>query len=250
MAQQQQRPGQQQAQQPSDRQQPSGTGGRYGSRGTQFGQTQQPSGPTQQQFGSTGQTGTPQQMGQYGGQQQRFGGQQPGGQQVGGQQSVGQQVGGQQPGGQQISGQQVGGMTVQFEDALTGEMRQALSDFSKVDKACEWAVDRTLGQGIPDAARVLRDVADLAELNEKLIARSSVVGPHVAETFVKVANEALQDLNQYDQPHIVEATKVIRRAVDSTNKLLSSIGWSGGTAGISAAMTTGTSGGGQQQTYY
>lgn len=143
---------------------------------------------------------------------------------------IGQQTGqiGQQTGGQQ-TGQTTGGqMPIQFEDALTPEMRQALEEFTKVEKVCEWAVEQSLGRGIPEAVRVLRDIADLAEVNERLLVRSSTVGPHVAEAFVKAASQALVELQQYSQPHIVQTTNVIARSLDSTQKLLTSIGWTGG----------------------
>ncbi|WP_435154474.1 hypothetical protein [Haladaptatus sp. DFWS20] len=142
-----------------------------------------------------------------------------------------QHQGGQQPQiGQQPIGQmgqeQVGTREMQFEDSLPGELRIALDDFTKVEKTAEWAIDKCLDLGpqVAPVVRELEDVAELAELNVKLIARDSVHGPKVARTFVEVGQECLQKIRQYQQPYLQQVSMNIQKAIESTQKMLSTLG--------------------------
>ena len=186
-------------------------------------------------------TGTRQEPGaNAAGQEQQFGGQR--GVQTGGQR--GHQAGGQpgsqqgfQPGGQQgtqPSGQQgvqAGGATASrpsersLDDALTGEMRLALHDFVQAATVCEWCADRcaTEGPQMAECIRLCRDVADLATLNAQFVARDSPFGPDLAETFADAADECARECAQHGHDHCQECASVLRRAVDSTWRMLESI---------------------------
>ncbi len=168
-----------------------------GSQGASSGQ--QPMGGGQQSM-SGGQQ--PQPM--SGGQQPMASGQQPqsmgGGQQpmAGGQQPQ-SMSGGQQPmaGGQQPSGQAMAGQEAQsqqsFENHLTNELRIALEDFTELSHIADWCAKMCASEGpqLATCAAICRDIAELAEFNEKLIARDSMFGPEIADTFVRIAEESL-----------------------------------------------------------
>lgn len=165
-----------------------------------------------------------------------------------GQQSQGMS---QQPMGQQQMGQQGG----QFHATLPPEFRNALEDFAKVTQIAEWCADRCIehGQQMADCARACEDLADLAELNEKLIARDSIFGPQVAEAYMQVAQQALPTLQQFEQsPHVSETLSAVTRSLDSINQLFSSIGYQqtsqmgGGMTQQPQGMSQGTQGMGQQ----
>ena len=131
----------------------------------------------------------------------------------------------QMQGQTQIQGQQQGrGPGMMFEDHLTNELRIALEDFNDVTHVAEWCAVRCAREGpqLADCARVCEDIAELAELNEKLIARDSMFGPEIAETFVRVAQQGLPEIQQHQQahPHVTETISVINRAIDSCNTLL------------------------------
>ncbi len=158
--------------------------------------------------------------------QQTYG--QTGGRQTG-QPMQGSQVGGQM--GTQQSGQshkmtheRVG---QQFESEMTNELNQALESFDRVVEISEWCADKCIESGpqMAECARLCEDLADLASLNEKLIARDSINGPEVAEAFLKVAQQGLPILQQHQQsPHVQETYQAVQQALDATNKLLNSIG--------------------------
>jgi len=161
-------------------------------------------------------------------------GQQSPGQGFGGE--IGQEIGrgrmGQGTMGQQEMapqggvGQQIGrGMTQpggQFDDQLPGEMRVALEDFEQAAKVCDWCADKCLDEGpeMAECIRLCRDVADLGTLNTKLIARDSVFGPELAETFANAAEECASECMRHQNPHCQECASVLSRAVDSTYRLL------------------------------
>ncbi|WP_229504742.1 hypothetical protein [Natrinema versiforme] len=185
-------------------------------------QNQQPRQGGQQPTRMTGERGTPggQQMGGQG----MSGGQQPmGGQQTGGQQSMGS---GQQMGGQGMAGQGTQGRQ-SFENHLTNELRIALEDFTELSHIADWCAKMCASEGpqLATCAAICRDIAELAEFNEKLIARDSMFGPEIADTFVRIAQESLPELQQFQQhPHVAETISAIDRTIDSCTTLLEMVG--------------------------
>lgn len=179
----------------------------------QYQPTGQQSGQTTQPYGQQAGQGTTQGMSQMG--QGQTTGQQPTGQTMG-----------QQP--TQGMGQSMGG---QFQATLPTEFRTALEDFAKVTQIAEWCADRCIEEGpqMAECARACEDLADLAELNEKMIARDSPFGPELAETFIRVATEGLPELRHHQQrhPHVAETVATIDRAINSCSALLESGGQAG-----------------------
>jgi len=136
----------------------------------------------------------------------------------------GQQMRGQPGTSHQSTHQQVG---QQFESELTPELNQALEAFDRVVEISSWCADKCIETGpeMAECARLCNDLADIAELNEKLIARDSINGPEVAETFLRVAQQGMPILQQYQQtPHVQETLQAVEQATETTNRLLSSIG--------------------------
>ncbi|WP_276254937.1 hypothetical protein [Halomontanus rarus] len=207
----QQQPANQQGQQPMGRQgqqQPTSQQGQQGQ--------QQPVGQQGQQTGGRMQQGPSRQStGQHGQTAGHYSGQQMGGQR-------GQRTGshhGQQP--QQMQTQQP---ATRFDDHFTDELRLLLEDFDEVTHVAEWCATQCSAAGpeLADCARICADIAELAELNEKLIARDSMFGPEVADLFVRVATEGLPELERHQQrhPHVVETIATIERTINSCTAVL------------------------------
>lgn len=152
--------------------------------------------------------------------------QQRGGQQMGPQGTTGGQgMGGQQMSGQGTGTQQMGGHGMQgrqsFEDHLTNELRIALEDFTELSHIADWCSKVCATEGLSMPAQITHDIAELAELNAKLIARDSMFGPEIADAFIRVGTESLRELQQYQQhPHITETMSAIDRTIDSCSTLL------------------------------
>jgi hypothetical protein len=113
----------------------------------------------------------------------------------------------------------------QFESEMTPELNESLEAFDRVVEIAEWCADKCIESGpqMAECARLCEDLADLASLNEKLIARDSINGPEVAEAFLRVAQQGLPILQQHQRPHVQETYQAVTQAVDATNKLLNTI---------------------------
>lgn len=174
--------------------------------------------------------GTSQQYSQTPGQQTPFGqqpqvqvGQQP-------QSQFGQQQLGQQQTGQ-LARQAISPSIQQYEKTLPSEFRVALHDVNTLAEVADWCRDQCLDKGpqIANVTRALEDLRDVAELNEKFITHDSAYGPHVAEALLRIAQQSIPELQQYQQdPAVADTIPVVERAVESTEKLLRSVGWQTG----------------------
>jgi hypothetical protein len=118
------------------------------------------------------------------------------------------------------------GPDLALEDALSGEMRLALQDSLEAAKACEWCADRCIdeGPGMARCIRLCRDVVELATVSAAFIARDSIFGPEVAETFAAAAEECALECEQHPHEHCQACARVLRRAVRSTRALLAAGG--------------------------
>ena len=131
---------------------------------------------------------------------------------------------GQQSGSAHLSTHETVGR--QFESEMTPELNESLEAFDRVVEIAEWCADKCIESGpqMAECARLCEDLADLASLNEKLIARDSINGPEVAEAFLKVAQQGLPILQQHQQmPHVQETYQAVTQAMDATNTLLNTI---------------------------
>nr|WP_049895383.1 hypothetical protein [Halopiger xanaduensis] len=131
--------------------------------------------------------------------------------------------------------QQTGGAR-SFEDHLTNELRIALEDFTELSHVAGWCAKECAGMGpqMQTCARICQDIAEIAELNEKMIARDSMFGPELAETFIRVATEGLPDIRQYSRqhPHIAETVATIERTMNSCETVLGMVGQQGETGAM------------------
>ncbi|WP_255681780.1 hypothetical protein [Natrinema sp. SYSU A 869] len=142
-------------------------------------------------------------------------------------------IGSQQPSGQGMAGQGIQGRQ-SFENHLTNELRIALEDFTELSHIAEWCAKMCASEGpqLATCAAICRDIAELAEFNEKLIARDSMFGPEIVDTFVRIAEESLPELQQFQQhPHVAETISAIDRTIDSSLTLLEMVGDGQGAGG-------------------
>ncbi|WP_309138767.1 hypothetical protein [Haloterrigena gelatinilytica] len=132
--------------------------------------------------------------------------------------------------------QRGGGQTTQapfFEDHMTDELWIALEDFSELSHVAAWCATRCASGGpeLGRCARICQDLAEIAALNEMLIARDSMFGPELATAFLRVADEGLPTLRQFQDrhPHVLETVATIERTMNSCESLLRRVG--GGSQG-------------------
>lgn len=116
-----------------------------------------------------------------------------------------------------------------FRDHLSDELRIALEDFSELSHVTAWCAKECAAMGIGTCARLCQDLAEIASLNEMLIARDSMFGPELADAFLRVAREALPELRRYQQrhPHITETIATLERTMNSCSTVLEMVGQGG-----------------------
>ncbi|WP_247003462.1 hypothetical protein [Halosolutus gelatinilyticus] len=159
------------------------------------------------------------------------GGRRPGGRtgRTDGSQRGGQQTGGQRGGTWQFGGQYGGSRAQQprsFEDHMTDELRIALEDFGELSHVAAWCA-KECAVGAPEigiCARICQDVAEIAALNEMLIARDSMFGPEVADAFLRIGTEALAELRRFEhRSHVAETIATIDRTMNACESVLQQV---------------------------
>jgi len=112
---------------------------------------------------------------------------------------------------------------------MSDEMRVALHDFGESARVCEWCADQCIDEGpeMAECIRLCRDVADIATLNSRLLARDSVFGQQAAELFVTAAEACARECANHPHRHCQECAEVLPRAARATRKMLDSFGGGG-----------------------
>jgi len=131
-----------------------------------------------------------------------------------------------QPG---LSAQELSNTTL--DEGLTYEMQTALEATQRAEAACEWCAERCidLGPEMATCLRLCRDVADLASLSTKAIARDSAHAPAIAEAFVAAAQACAQECRRHQHRHCQSCTEELSRAIGATQQMLAALGQHGGT---------------------
>jgi hypothetical protein len=115
--------------------------------------------------------------------------------------------------------------TVDRIEGLSEEQRECIENCNEATEGCEWCADECLGDSdMEECARLCRDVADLAMLNVRFIARDSVFGPDIAEAFAYAAEECARECSRHPNEHCQECASRLWRAVDSTWDMLENLG--------------------------
>lgn len=162
---------------------------------------------------------------QFGGSSERF---DTGGQQGGHRMSNDQSEMQGTPQSSPTRGTQGGSQATFFEDHMTDELWIALEDFGELSHVAAWCATRCASGGpeLGRCARICQDIAEIAALNELLIARDSMFGPELADAFLRVADEGLPTLRQFQgrHSHVLETVATIERTMNSCESLLRQVG--------------------------
>jgi hypothetical protein len=137
------------------------------------------------------------------------------------QQSVGQQS--PQQGQQMLTQQPQSDGTI--EQSQPQQMHQARQQFNEAAKVCEWCAERCAGEGpqMAECIRLCRDVADIASMNARFIARDSPYGPDLAQVFIAAAQECAQECSQHSHAHCQACAQTLRQSIQSTQQMLQSL---------------------------
>jgi len=116
-------------------------------------------------------------------------------------------------------------MEGRLDQVLSQEMQRALQQFVEAAKVCEWCADRCVGEGqmMAECLRLCRDVADIASLNARFVARDSSFGPELAETFIRAARACAQECAQHQHAHCQDCASVLGQAIETVQNMLGSL---------------------------
>lgn len=111
--------------------------------------------------------------------------------------------------------------TVADIDHLTDEQRDCIEHCQEAVEVGEWCADRCLGdETMEECARLCRDVADLASLHARLLARDSASGRRIAEACEEACEACADQCERHDDRHCQVAEPVLRECAASCRSVL------------------------------
>ncbi|MFC7044594.1 four-helix bundle copper-binding protein [Halobacteriaceae archaeon GCM10025711] len=111
--------------------------------------------------------------------------------------------------------------TVSKIDHLTDEERDCIEICNEAAEVCEWCADECLGDAEMEAcARLCRDVADVASLHARFMARNSHYSPELAAVCAGVCEECAEACDRHDADHCQVCADVVRDCAESCRNLM------------------------------
>lgn len=110
--------------------------------------------------------------------------------------------------------------TVSKIDHLSEEQRECIENCNEAAEVCEWCADECLGQEeMEKCARLCRDVADLASLHARFMARGSNYSPDLAETCAAACEACAEECSQHDDDHCQVCADVLQECAESCRQM-------------------------------
>ena len=105
--------------------------------------------------------------------------------------------------------------TVSEIDELSDEERECIEICNEAAAACEWCADECLGtEEMEECARLCRDVADIASLHARVMARDSEYSGHLAEACAEACEACAEECSQHDHDHCQLCADVLSECAD------------------------------------
>lgn len=106
--------------------------------------------------------------------------------------------------------------TVSKIDHLSEDARECVELCNEATEACEWCADESLGdEEMEECARLCRDVADIASMHARFMARNSRYSPQLAELCATVCEECADECDRHDAGHCQVCADVLRECAES-----------------------------------
>ncbi|WP_049898221.1 four-helix bundle copper-binding protein [Halococcus agarilyticus] len=114
-------------------------------------------------------------------------------------------------------------MALQEIDHLDDDARECLDNCLEAAPVCEWCADECAGHGeeMAECVRLCRDVADIASLHARLMARDSAYSSDLAETCADVCEACADECEGHDHDHCQACADVLRDCVESCRRMAS-----------------------------
>jgi len=112
--------------------------------------------------------------------------------------------------------------TVTKIDHLSDEERECVEICNEATQVCEWCADECLGDAdMEECARLCRDVADIASLHARFMARNSHYSTQLAEACAGACEECAEEYERHDAKHCQVCAEVLRECAESCRNMMS-----------------------------
>lgn len=110
--------------------------------------------------------------------------------------------------------------TVTKIDHLNDEARECVERCNEATQVCEWCADECLGDAdMEECARLCRDVADIASLHARFMARNSDYSKQLAEACAQACEECAEECESHDADHCQACTEVLKECAESCRSM-------------------------------
>ena len=100
-------------------------------------------------------------------------------------------------------------------DRLSDDERECIEICTEASEVCEWCADECLGdEEMEGCARLCRDVADIASLHARFMARDSAYSDDLASICADVCDECADECESHDADHCQVCAEVLRECAE------------------------------------
>lgn len=106
-------------------------------------------------------------------------------------------------------------------DHLDDDARECLDNCLESAQVCEWCADECAAEDEPmtECIRLCRDVADIATLHARLMARDSAYSADLAAVCADACEACAEECAQHDHDHCQACADVLRDCVESCRRM-------------------------------
>lgn len=105
-----------------------------------------------------------------------------------------------------------------------GRKEDCIDNCLEATQACEWCADECIELGDPEMSRCIRlcrDVADIANLHARFMARGSAYEAELAGICAELCEDCATECDQFDHEHCRVCADVLRRCAESCRDMAS-----------------------------
>ncbi|MFD1513857.1 four-helix bundle copper-binding protein [Halomarina rubra] len=106
-------------------------------------------------------------------------------------------------------------------DHLSDDEKECLDNCLEAAQACEWCADECAGHGeeMAECVRLCRDVADVATLHARFMARDSDYSGDLAAVCADVCEACADECDQHDHDHCQTCARVCRECAETCRSM-------------------------------